>query len=141
MPEPRPIDSVLKDLLATNPRYRQMVNAFQGLAGLESDLTFLTDLKAEAEQGLATELREAEERAAELRQARRKAIEASHTRPEPQQGGAPGAVRAYARQEAFLADLNHSAGPPREPPGLMPDPARLPSGLGNMRTGHGMDHA
>ena len=39
--------------LEPHPRYRQMVNAFQGLAGLENDLTFLTDLKAETEQALA----------------------------------------------------------------------------------------
>jgi SpoVK/Ycf46/Vps4 family AAA+-type ATPase len=64
-----------------------MVNTFQGLAGLESDFIFLQDLKAEAEQGLATELREAEEHAAKLRreaelhEARRKAAEASHARP------------------------------------------------------------
>jgi hypothetical protein len=77
----------LKDLLSANPRYRQMVNTFQGLAGLESDFTFLQDLKAEAERGLATELREAEKRAAKLRreaeehEGRRKAPEASQARP------------------------------------------------------------
>jgi hypothetical protein len=75
-----------------------MVSTFQGLAGLESDLTFLTDLKAETEQALATKLREAEERAAKLRReaveratairekAQRESTEASRTRPDPRQG-------------------------------------------------------
>ena len=58
---------ILKDLLSGQPRYRQMVATFQGLAGLENDLTVLTNLKAETEQALAAELREAEERAAQLR--------------------------------------------------------------------------
>jgi hypothetical protein len=57
---------ILKDLLNGQPRYRQMVVAFQGLAGLENDLVVLTNLKAETEQALAAELREAEERAAQL---------------------------------------------------------------------------
>jgi hypothetical protein len=52
---------IFKDLLTTNSRYRQMVNTFQGLAGLESELTFLQELKTETVQGFATELREAEE--------------------------------------------------------------------------------
>jgi hypothetical protein len=50
---------IVKDLLNSNPRYLQMVNSFQNLASLESNLTFLRDLKAEAEQVLAAELREA----------------------------------------------------------------------------------
>jgi hypothetical protein len=57
---------ILKDLLNGEPRYRQMVVTFQGLAGLENDLVVLTNLKAETEQALAAELREAEERAAQL---------------------------------------------------------------------------
>jgi AAA+ superfamily predicted ATPase len=87
---------ILKDLLSGEPRYRQMVTSFQSLAELENDLTFLTNLKAETEQALATELREAEERAAKLRreseelrstqghEAQRKATDAS--RPDPRQG-------------------------------------------------------
>jgi hypothetical protein len=58
---------ILKALL---PRYRQMVTSFSSLAALESDITFLDSLKAEAEQGLAEELRAAEERVTQLRAAR-----------------------------------------------------------------------
>ena len=43
---------ILKDFLET-PRYRQMVRSFSRLASLETDLTELEKLKAEAEQGLA----------------------------------------------------------------------------------------
>ena len=89
---------ILKDLLSGQSRYRQMVVTFQGLAGLESDLTVLTNLKTETEQALAVELREAEERAAKLRRESeelrstqrqeppRKATEVSQARPDPQQG-------------------------------------------------------
>jgi SpoVK/Ycf46/Vps4 family AAA+-type ATPase len=49
-----------------------MVKAFDALANLESDLTNLHSLKAEAEQGLAAELRAAEERVTELRVAQGK---------------------------------------------------------------------
>jgi AAA+ superfamily predicted ATPase len=89
---------ILKDLLSGNPRYRQMVATFEGLADLESDLTLLTDLKAETEQALSVELREAEERAAKLRReaeeratalrekAQREPTETSQARPDPRQG-------------------------------------------------------
>jgi AAA+ superfamily predicted ATPase len=89
---------ILKDLLGANPRYRQMVETFSSLAGVENEYTLLTNLKAEAEQALAVELREAEERAAQLRrqaeelrsgqlhEAQRKPSEAAQARPDPQQG-------------------------------------------------------
>jgi hypothetical protein len=89
---------ILRDLLSGHPRYRQMVTAFQGLSGLENDLTFLTDLKAETEQALSVELREAvacaaklrreaEERATAIREkAQRESTEASQAGPDPRQG-------------------------------------------------------
>jgi hypothetical protein len=89
---------ILKDLLSGISRYRPMVTAFQGLAGLENDLTVLTNLKAETEQALAVELRETEERAAQLRRQTeelrssqrqeppRNSTEASQARSDPQQG-------------------------------------------------------
>jgi AAA+ superfamily predicted ATPase len=86
---------ILRDLLSGHPRYRQMVSTFQGLAGLENELSFLTDLKAETEQALAVELRQAEERAAQLRrqaedlhsaqpqETQQKSTETSQARPDP----------------------------------------------------------
>jgi len=60
---------ILKDLLSRFPRYRQKVNGFDALACLESDITFLHSLEAEAEQGFAEELRAAEQRVTDLRAA------------------------------------------------------------------------
>jgi SpoVK/Ycf46/Vps4 family AAA+-type ATPase len=89
---------ILKDLLSGYLGYRQMVTTFQGLADLENDLTVLTALKAETEQALAAELREAEEPAAKLRreaqdrrsaqpqEARQEATEASGGASDPRQG-------------------------------------------------------
>jgi hypothetical protein len=58
---------ILKDLLASDPRYRQMVGAFVELASLEDDMRYLNNLATEAQEGLVAELREAEERVTELR--------------------------------------------------------------------------
>jgi hypothetical protein len=83
---------ILKDLLSSGPRYRQMVAAFDALARLESDQTFLQSLKADADGELAQE-----QRATELKREReRKAEEASHTRSEPEQGVRPQAERSKA---------------------------------------------
>ena len=76
---------ILTDLLQTQ-RYRQMVDAFNALAGLENDITFLASLKAEAEAELIQELREVEQRAQELRTAQQRAAEASQPRSDERQG-------------------------------------------------------
>jgi transitional endoplasmic reticulum ATPase len=69
-----------------------MVAAFDALARLESDQTFLQSLKADADGELAQE-----QRATELKREReRKAEEASHTRSEPEQGVRPQAERSKA---------------------------------------------
>jgi hypothetical protein len=71
-------------------KQRKMVSAFDALAGLENDVTFLERLQVEAEAGLAQELREVEQRVEELRRAsQQKAAEASHTRFDPQVGARP----------------------------------------------------
>lgn len=90
---------ILKKLVSTNPRYRQMVSTFQ--ACLENELTFLQDLKAEAEQGLAAELREAE-----LHEAQRKAAGTPQTRPEPRQGVQPQPRQAKPSWDTLIIPRN-----------------------------------
>ena len=101
---------ILKDLLSGQERYRQMANTFGCLAWLENDLAVLTDLKAETEQALATELHEAEKLAARLRReaqergggldrdARRQAAEVFPARPDPPQGVQPQSGPANAQK-------------------------------------------
>jgi hypothetical protein len=89
----------LKDLLASDPRYRQMVDAFAQMADLENDISFLDTLKAEAEEGLAAELRQAEERVAELRKAQQKSPE-SRQRQEEREGDIPAQPAAKANGKA-----------------------------------------
>jgi len=81
---------ILKDFLQT-PRYRQLVRSFSRLASLEmeTDLTELEKLKAEAASALAEELRAAEERVKELRAAQQKAPETPQTHFDCQSGTRP----------------------------------------------------
>jgi hypothetical protein len=57
---------ILKGLLATNIRYQQLVNSFISLVWLELDRALLLDLRPEVQQGLAEELRAAEQRVMDL---------------------------------------------------------------------------
>jgi hypothetical protein len=63
---------ILKDLLANNDRYRQLVNSFSTLVWLELDLALLYDLRSEARHALAKELHAAEQRVMDLRAAQGK---------------------------------------------------------------------
>jgi AAA+ superfamily predicted ATPase len=58
---------ILKHLLATNGRYRQLVNSFGLLVSFVIDLALLYDLRIEARQAMAEELRAAEQLVADLR--------------------------------------------------------------------------
>jgi hypothetical protein len=90
---------ILKDLLSSDPRYRQMVDDFAQMAGLENDISFLDILKAEAEAGLAAELREAEQRVEELRKAQQKAP-GSRQRQEEHNRDIPAQAVASANRKA-----------------------------------------
>jgi AAA+ superfamily predicted ATPase len=57
---------ILRALITNSPRYRHLVDSFRSLAALEDDYTLLQNLKTEAEQGLAEEVRAAEERVTQL---------------------------------------------------------------------------
>jgi hypothetical protein len=74
----RRVSEILAGLLQTPP-YRQLVKNFHDLARLESDLSLLDTLQAEAEAVLAQELRAAEQRVAELRKAQQKPPESRQT--------------------------------------------------------------
>jgi hypothetical protein len=57
---------ILRNLLAI-PQHQQLVSAFEALACLDGDITFLQSLEPEIEKGLAEELRTAEQRVTDLR--------------------------------------------------------------------------
>ena len=79
----RGASEILRHLITTTPRYRQLVNSFQTLAALDIDYKDLLSLRAEAEQGLAAE----RERAALLRErSEQQATEAPRARSDPQEG-------------------------------------------------------
>src|SRR6516162_6438704 len=58
--------AILASLLATNPRYCQLIDKFRIQASLDSQYWFLESLKKEADQNLALERREADKRHAEI---------------------------------------------------------------------------
>jgi hypothetical protein len=60
---------ILRALITNSPRYRHLVDSFRSLAALEDDYTLLQSLKTEAEQGLAEEVRTAQEHLTQLRAA------------------------------------------------------------------------
>jgi DNA replication protein DnaC len=70
---------ILQRLIATNPRYRQLVKSFSSLASLESEITFVESLKAEADRGLFEELRAEELRAAQAESQRSQVGEGGNT--------------------------------------------------------------
>ena len=78
---------ILKHLLATNGRYRQLVSSFTSLVSLEIDLALLYELRTEARQAMAEELRAAEQRVTDLRSA-----QARHVQGEEKPEGSPNSV-------------------------------------------------
>jgi ATPase family protein associated with various cellular activities (AAA) len=75
---------ILKHLMATDYRYRHLVNNFSSLVWLECDVALLYYLRLEARQAMAEELRAAEQRVTDLRSA-----QARHVQGEEKPEGSP----------------------------------------------------
>lgn len=92
---------ILKDLLATNGRYRQLVSSFSSLVSLEIDLALLYELRTEARQAMAEELRAAEQRVTDLRSAQARRVQGEE-KPEGSPNSAHVASVANASWETLI---------------------------------------
>ena len=91
---------ILKHLLATNHRYLRLVSSFSSLVSLETDLALLYDLRTEARQAMAEELRAAEQRVTDLRSA-----QARHVQGKENPEGSPNSAHVVSVANASWETL------------------------------------
>jgi hypothetical protein len=91
---------ILKHLMATDHRYRHLVNSFSFLVWLESDLALLYELRTETRQAMAEELRAAEQRVTDLRSA-----QARHVQGEEKPEGSPNSAHVASVANASWETL------------------------------------